>query len=60
MKIFLLINMIMPLLAFSYLLSEKMSCSAELSMKKMFYNLGARSASVYKSILIICFHGKYL
>ena len=31
-------------MAFSYLLAEKSSCSAELSMKKMFYNLGAISA----------------
>ena len=29
-------------LAFSYLLAEKISCSAEMSMKKKFYNLGAR------------------
>ena len=28
-------------LAFSYLLAEKFSCSAELSMKKKKYNLGA-------------------
>ena len=32
-------------LAFSYLLAEKISCSAELSMK-IFYNLGARMGSV--------------
>ena len=29
-------------MAFSYLLAEKISCSAELSMKKRFYNLRAR------------------
>ena len=41
MKISVLINMkAPPLLAFSYFLAEKISCSAELSTKT-FYNLGA-------------------
>ena len=35
MKISLLINMKMPTMAFLYLLAEKISCSAELSMKKV-------------------------
>ena len=33
-------NYFQLLLAFSYLLAEKISCSAEWSMKKKFYNLG--------------------
>ena len=34
-----IINMKMPTTAFSYLLAEKISCSAELSMKKSFIAL---------------------
>ena len=33
------------MLAFSYLLAEKISCSAELSMKKI-YKLGARCLNI--------------
>ena len=40
MKIALLINMKMPTMALSYLLAEKISCSAELSTKKKSFDLG--------------------
>ena len=35
---------------YSYLLTKKISCSAELSMKKMFYNLGPRICNVCSSL----------
>ena len=43
-----------PLLAVSYLLAKKTSCSAELSMKK-FYNLGARSY-----VYLYLYYGEWL
>ena len=45
MKIYLLINMQMPTIVGIFILSEKISCSAELSLKK-FYNLGAWTFAV--------------
>ena len=37
------------LLAFSYLLAEKLSCSAELSIKKKVYNLTTRTPFIYRN-----------
>ena len=58
MKVSLLINMKMPTIVGSFIIkAEKISCSAEMSMKQKFYNLGAWSVFRYMyGVLSELFH----